>query len=286
MLLLAAEGLTDKEIAKHLALSQRTIGTYWERMRLKLGPFSRTQLVARFLRGDAETEGAAVYDSLFAQWDEGVWIVDPAGATVYANAKTTSLLGFESGQLEQKRAWDVLRGEAADELRETCESGPHVAELPRNSGGWLRMASSPVVDSRGKCQAIVIRISDATRYRSALTKYAEALELLAQRSNDLVVRFDRDTRCLALSPAAPRLLGVSPEEVLGKKLDELADVFQPIERWREFVHRAVKTGEGQSFEAEFPGLDGEARTHVLPVAPASSGPVPVVCVVTPIFGSK
>jgi DNA-binding CsgD family transcriptional regulator len=52
VLLLAAHGLTDKEIAKHLELSKRTVGTYWERMREKLGRLSRTELVARFVRFD------------------------------------------------------------------------------------------------------------------------------------------------------------------------------------------------------------------------------------------
>ena len=58
VLLLAAHGLTDKEIARHLELSQRTVGTYWERMREKLGRLSRTELVARFVRLDTGQEPA------------------------------------------------------------------------------------------------------------------------------------------------------------------------------------------------------------------------------------
>src|SRR5688500_6082165 len=40
--LLAAEGLTDKEIADRLGLSPGTLRTYWERTRAKLGAKTRS----------------------------------------------------------------------------------------------------------------------------------------------------------------------------------------------------------------------------------------------------
>lgn len=56
VLVLAARGLTDKEIARRLGLSRRTVGTYWERMRDKLGRHTRTQLVHRLVRAEPERE--------------------------------------------------------------------------------------------------------------------------------------------------------------------------------------------------------------------------------------
>ena len=46
---LAAEGLTDKEIARELGISVDTVDTYWRRIRHRLGTSSRTAAVATAL---------------------------------------------------------------------------------------------------------------------------------------------------------------------------------------------------------------------------------------------
>ncbi len=47
VLFLAGEGLTDKEIALRLEIGQKTVRTYWDRMRAKLGAASRTEVLAK-----------------------------------------------------------------------------------------------------------------------------------------------------------------------------------------------------------------------------------------------
>ncbi|MBS1717606.1 MAG: PAS domain S-box protein [Armatimonadetes bacterium] len=60
LLLLAERGLTDQAIAKELGIGLATVGTYWGRIRLKFGPLSRTELVAKYLKEEA----AKVVESL------------------------------------------------------------------------------------------------------------------------------------------------------------------------------------------------------------------------------
>jgi PAS domain S-box-containing protein len=50
---MAAEGLTDQAISNKLGISLATVGTYWGRVRIKMGPFNRTELVANYLRAQA-----------------------------------------------------------------------------------------------------------------------------------------------------------------------------------------------------------------------------------------
>src|SRR5688500_16170551 len=57
IMLLAADGLTDKEIAQRLGISAGSIRTYWDRMRQKLNAKSRGEIIARALR-EAYTEAA------------------------------------------------------------------------------------------------------------------------------------------------------------------------------------------------------------------------------------
>jgi hypothetical protein len=54
ILLLAAEGMTDKEIAARLNLSPETVGTYWRRILSKYSAASRTEVVAKVVRLQAE----------------------------------------------------------------------------------------------------------------------------------------------------------------------------------------------------------------------------------------
>lgn len=49
LLVYATKGLTDQAIANELAISLATIATYWGRIRIKLGPLNRTELVAKYL---------------------------------------------------------------------------------------------------------------------------------------------------------------------------------------------------------------------------------------------
>ena len=56
ILMLASEGLTDKEIAARLKLSPETVGTYWRRILSKYAAASRTEVVAKVVRLQAEAE--------------------------------------------------------------------------------------------------------------------------------------------------------------------------------------------------------------------------------------
>ncbi len=49
LLVHATKGLTDQAIANELGISLATIATYWGRIRIKLGPLNRTELVAKYL---------------------------------------------------------------------------------------------------------------------------------------------------------------------------------------------------------------------------------------------
>src|SRR6476469_3339947 len=55
VLFLAGDGLTDKEIALRLSIGPKTVRTYWDRMRAKLGAASRTEVLAKALRSAYET---------------------------------------------------------------------------------------------------------------------------------------------------------------------------------------------------------------------------------------
>jgi PAS domain S-box-containing protein len=81
LLVLAAQGFTDQGIAHKLGISLATVGTYWGRIRIKMGPLNRTELVAHFLTEEAAHEVDALRsenERLISELDE--------------RAKTTAML--------------------------------------------------------------------------------------------------------------------------------------------------------------------------------------------------
>lgn len=57
---LAAQGLTDKAIAKQLGIGEGTVNTHWTRIRDKTGGENRTELVTKILAAEAEEANAAL----------------------------------------------------------------------------------------------------------------------------------------------------------------------------------------------------------------------------------
>jgi DNA-binding CsgD family transcriptional regulator len=77
--LLAARGMTDKEIQRHLGLSGSTIATYWKRIREKLQSVNRTEAIARILSerlptSTQPTDGAlTVCRDIVVTFAPGLW---------------------------------------------------------------------------------------------------------------------------------------------------------------------------------------------------------------------
>jgi DNA-binding CsgD family transcriptional regulator len=119
ILLLAAEGMTDKEIAARLSLSPETVGTYWRRILSKYSAASRTEVVAKVIRLQAEaniSEVAEVNDCLREVADH--------------------LLLVMSGRSEEDGATDALAGRIMRDL-------PFPVVAVDGSGG-VRYANRPL----------------------------------------------------------------------------------------------------------------------------------------------
>jgi len=121
LLRLAAAGFTDMAIAEQLGISEATVGTYWGRVRIKFGPYSRTELVAIMMRAENEAtletlrlENASVVSELQIQLSSGTSL---SSRTVLENAPDSILLVSTSGIIEfaNEAAQDMF-GYGKDEM--------------------------------------------------------------------------------------------------------------------------------------------------------------------------
>ena len=126
LLTLAAQGLTDQGIAHRLGISVATVGTYWGRVRVKLGPFNRTELVSLNLRHQAQglidqlrdenrrlvTElqerahtaemletSLELFQGLVETAPDAILLVNQQGIIQLANEQAESLFGYEIREL-------------------------------------------------------------------------------------------------------------------------------------------------------------------------------------------
>lgn len=128
----AAEGLTDTAIAHRLGISEATVGTYWGRVRIKIGPYNRTELVSIFLRANQELaldalrrENAELLEKLRASSSEGtqaettssdlienapdaIVIVTETGVVSSANRAAHDLFGYEPGEMAGRPVADLI----------------------------------------------------------------------------------------------------------------------------------------------------------------------------------
>lgn len=104
---LATLGYTDRAISAELGISKGTLGTYWNRLRMKVGSFNRTELVATVLRNDFDKElnqvkGEPHWDAsqerpLFEEppgTHANVLLVDSGGTVTAASPTAANLFGL------------------------------------------------------------------------------------------------------------------------------------------------------------------------------------------------
>jgi PAS domain S-box-containing protein len=154
VLRLACNGLTDKEIARNLELSEKTIDTYWTRMRQKLNAKNRTHVVAKVLGAALDAADQENCESLHDACEEGVWIVRFDGQTTYANQAVADMFGLSLEEMQSAQAGDLMDEEAKEQGRKMLEEQPDGRystfqfrfRRPDGTDLWVMMTSSPLTD--------------------------------------------------------------------------------------------------------------------------------------------
>jgi len=159
VLRLASDGLTDREIAQRLNVSEKTVDTYWSRIRQKLHARNRTHAVAIAYKAAYADPRDPFYgcDEMLADAEEGVWICDLRGNTVYVNQKLADMFGYSCDELCQLSGWDLLDEKGRAHARQMTNDFPtgrndsFKMRFKRQDGSdlWVVMTISPIKDENG-----------------------------------------------------------------------------------------------------------------------------------------
>jgi PAS domain S-box-containing protein len=97
LIALAGKGMTDTAIANRLGISEATVNTYWGRIRVKLGPHNRTELVALALRDEYEKKlrEAPDYSLILQAAPDALILANEEGTIQDANLAAAEMFGYE-----------------------------------------------------------------------------------------------------------------------------------------------------------------------------------------------
>jgi PAS domain S-box-containing protein len=204
LITLASDGLTDTAIAHRLGISEPTVKSYWQRVRSKLGPYNRTELVAHALReegaivvadlnGEIERLRHALTESNKGALDlqremlenapDAVFAVDQDGQFVWMNLEAERMFGYRFDELVGKPVSTLVPSENQErhkthmrqyyEKPERKQMGEHLATVAVRKDGLVFPIAASLATMETPNGRIVTCFVRQVLEDKALASYAE-----------------------------------------------------------------------------------------------------------------
>jgi PAS domain S-box-containing protein len=221
-----------------------------------------------------DTSGPIDTAVVLEQVAAAVITLDRTGTILHANAAVAAMAGVPVAQL-LGRPFDDVSFEAQDRLGQPLERERYpvarallgevvrAAELivmaPDGSRLVLLASAVPLLDDRGEVEAVVATVQDVTgtsRWRDDYEASQARLSAVFTHAMEGMVLADDEGRYIAVNPAAARMLGYEPDELLGRRAAEL--VVTPYDQSQVFDD-FVTAGQGQ-MELDMLRADGGTVT--------------------------
>ncbi|MGH9772031.1 MAG: PAS domain-containing protein, partial [Candidatus Acidiferrales bacterium] len=237
-----------------------------------VGALSQDPLVTGWVRDvTAQYESEIRFAELFESLREGVYFAAPAGKILDANAAMVRLFGFDSKEDLKARNLRELYLNAAEHdalVREVESKGSfHNRELhlQRKDGQAIDCLVSAfgIRDTFGRIarlQGSVVDITEGCRIEKQLRRERDFVGRLVASFPDLIAVLDRDGRLSYVSPSVKDILGGTPREYIGERLESRAD---PEDHgWLADAVRRIMAGEESCARIEFRSrhVDGTQKT--------------------------
>ncbi len=207
------------------------------------------------------------FRGIFEQAGTGIALIDPEGRITEANPAFVRMFGYDEDELYGMQFRDLIyppdREEAGSLFRETTlREGIRREKRYVTKDGrilWGRLTTSLLRDSgeRGLVIAMVEDITDWRKMQNALAESEERFREIAQRSFDMIYTCYYDRGITYISPSVTRILGYTPEEMLGEQFsDYVLDMALPD--WQEARTRIARGEPVEGLVVELRRKDGTA----------------------------
>jgi PAS domain S-box-containing protein len=201
----------------------------------------------------------------------GVWDIDMATNMLHGRPQLFQLMGLPatSGpvRLDAMRALRHPddRDRVADGLQHVLDSGSDFYEVeyriirPDGQIRWIFRRGRIVRDVRGKpirYSGVDIDITERKAAEAALAESERRYRALVDNASDIVVTTDLDLRVTSINPAVERVLGFTPDEVVGTLLSRYVPADQ-LAKHEEMLQRKFEGSESTRYETDLLHKDGQ-----------------------------
>jgi len=206
-------------------------------------------------------------EQLLQNTEQGIWFLDNQGLTTDVNQAMCRLLGQPREQVLGRAVFDFFEGADRAVLDEQLERRKHGHKegyeigIVRPDGTRVECFNNatPIYDAQGRKMGSVGMWTDLTtlkRAEEALRHREAELQALLSSFPGFIAAIEKDLRYSFVNEATARRLGGSPQDVIGKSIEELllpADV--PAMR-QDIAGRMAAPGHPRSFERTYDARHG------------------------------
>ncbi|MDS0300475.1 PAS domain S-box protein [Halogeometricum sp. S1BR25-6] len=184
-------------------------------------------------------ESEALYRTVVERTHDAIYIYQ-GDRFRFVNRRVRELTGYEESELRERAVWDLLHPDDEARVRRIAERRTSDdGEAPSRYTARVVRKNGETVRCTFDVQRIRYEGEPATlgtvREMSDEERAEERFQALIERSTDLVTTVDREGIVRYQSPSSERILGIEPEDVVGKNV-------------RSFVHPADETRVRATFE--------------------------------------
>jgi PAS domain S-box-containing protein len=209
-------------------------------------------------------------DSTF-QWDnvvdameDCIFLLNADFKVVKTNKALREFLGKTDDEIIGKHCWELIHGTPEPpnfcQIAEMMKSKKRESSVITLAGKYVRVTMDPILDENGFIKGVVhvIRDIDEVEKRNILIqenekKYHELVDTM----NDVVFSLDFDGQVIDTSPSIKRIIGLSREELIGKRFSDYVHLDDLSRAEAEFIN-AIQD-RGHPIELRVIQIDGTYR---------------------------
>ncbi len=235
---------------------------------------------------DALQRSEAKFRALYDSTPDAVMLIDESGY-FDCNPAALSMFGCERNDICSKRPAEMsppLQPDGSDSLTKGNEIIRKVMREGCDRFEWVHrrqdtgedfpaevLLNRLELDGRKVVQAVIRDISGRKRMEEELKASEEKYRLLFENMNDIIYSLDADLKFLQVSPSVEKILGLSPENLIGKTLIE-SGVLAPEQHDKARANmQRVMAGENIEDEYEIIAADQSRRIVEINASPLFHG---------------
>ncbi|BCS54807.1 EAL domain-containing protein [Geobacter sp. SVR] len=170
---------------------------------------------------EALRKSEEIYRRIVETAQEGVWIVNTEGETIFVNSRMSEILGYTDMEFRGFRMVELMdasaRHRASIDLERQAGRVEHELRLRHRDGSlrWVSMATSPLFDDRNRQIGVLSMINDVTARKQAEDE-RNKLWAAVETGGDWVLITDIRGTVEYANRAVEHISGYGKDEILGR----------------------------------------------------------------------